>query len=76
MKIRLYDRHFTARKALIHWMSGFLAFGPVSILLHFFTVEYDLFQGVFIATFTVAVEYLAFYSGRRSRKKKEDHQAL
>jgi hypothetical protein len=51
MKFLLYDRHYTPRKAVLHWVSAFLAFGPIPILLHFFTVEYDLFQGVFVGSF-------------------------
>lgn len=60
----------------MHWILAFLAFGPISILLHFFNVDYDLFQGFFVATFTVAAEYLAFYLGGGSGKKKEENKAL
>lgn len=73
MKIlRLYGRNYNARKAVLHWFPAFLAFGPLSILLHFFTWEYDLFQGVFVASSVVLVEYIAFYAGRRATRRRAD----
>lgn len=66
MKIPLYDKRYNARKAVTHWIAAFLAFGPISILLHFFTVEYDLFQGFFVATFVVLVELIAYRIGKQS----------
>ena len=74
MKFQLYDRNFNTRKAIIHWITAFLAVGPISILLHFFTVEYDLFQGVFVATFVVVVEFLAYRIGKLSETNKAQHQ--
>ncbi len=69
MKFLLYDRHYTPGKAVLHWVSAFLAFGTIPILLHFFTVEYDLFQGVFVGSFVVAVEYFAYYLGKGTSGK-------
>ncbi len=74
MKFQLFDKNFNTRKAIVHWITAFLAFGPISILLHFFTVDYDLFQGVFVATFVVVIEFLAYRIGKRSETNMAKHQ--
>ena len=71
MNLPLYDRNYNARKAVIQWVSAFLAFGPIPMLLHFFTVEYDLFQGIFVATVVVAVQFMAYFLTRRKRAKED-----
>lgn len=47
---QLYERNYNAKKAIIIWVSAFLTFGPISILLHFFTLENVVFQVLLAAS--------------------------
>lgn len=55
--------------AAIWWVSFFMGFGIFPIVLDWNTPVYDVYQGMFIATFVVLFSWIAFKLSARYRRK-------